>query len=295
MRNAVAQTLFELAQQDERIVVVVADISPAGAMEDFRKMFPDRFINTGVAEASMIALAAGMAQRGFKVFCYTIATFALFRAFEQIRVDLAYQNLPVIVVGMGAGLSYSTLGATHQATEDVAVAVAMPNMTVLAPCDSAETAECVRWCAGRGVGGPVYMRIGKAGELEVGGLEPWKFGQPRQVRDSVPTDGRVMVSYGSVAREVLIAARRLSCDMMTISTLSPFDLGAVKLISDRYHRVLVIEEASGAPLFTQLRIYLGPKVRSLALPREFCHLHGTREELLDHYGLTAEKIVAALR
>lgn len=293
MRDALARTIFELAKDDDRIVVVVADISPAGAMNDFRTAFPTRFINVGVSEQAMIGLAAGLAQRGFKVFCYTIATFALYRAFEFVRVDLAYQNLPVTVIGMGAGLSYSTLGATHQATEDVAVAMAMPNLTVLAPCDPAETAECVRWCAGRESGGPVYMRIGKAGEPEVGGLEPWEFCKPRMVRGSSPRGGPLIISYGPIAHEALLAARRQSCDMATISTLAPFDLDVVLCAAD-YERVLVVEEASGAPLFTQLRIYLGPKIRSFALPREFCHLHGTHEELLDYYGLTAEKIIAAL-
>jgi transketolase len=290
MRNAVAETLYELAKTDPRICVVVADISPAGAMEKFRAEFPERFINVGVAEASMIALAAGMAQRGFKVFCYTIATFALFRCFEQIRVDLAYQNLPVTVVGMGAGLSYSTLGATHQAVEDIAVAMAMPNLTVLAPCDPAQTAECATWCAARESGGPVYMRIGKAGEPNLtSGSLPDRI---HYLRRSDRGNDSIILSYGPIAQCALRAAQEIDADMAVVARLTSLDAALFRV--DTYNHVVVIEEATGAPLAAQIRASGHTNVRSFALPREFCHLHGTREELLDHYGLTAEKIVAAL-
>lgn len=304
MRNALARTLYELAKQDERIVVIVADISPAGAMDDFRRDFPDRFINVGVSEASMIALAAGLAQRGLKVFCYTIATFALFRAFEQVRVDLAYQNLPVTVIGMGAGLSYSTLGATHQAVEDVAVAMAVPNLTVLAPCDPAETAECARWCASRESGGPVYMRIGKAGEEDLTKIfrtmkREWAFGELRWWSYSRTLSNKTILSYGPMMATAFDVVEGLEdkyvLDVACCSTLTEFAEHDLMRLHDRH--IVTVEESAGAPLAAALRerVPYAKSIRSFALPREFCHLHGTREELLDHYGLTAEKIVAALR
>lgn len=298
MRNALASTLFELAQQDDRIVVVVADISPAGAMDDFRRAFPDRFINVGVAEQAMVGIAAGLAQRGFKVFCYTIATFALYRAFEFIRNDLAYQNLPVTVVGMGAGLSYGTLGATHQAVEDVAVAVAMPNLTVLAPCDPAETAECARWCASRESGGPVYMRIGKAGEPTLPRVITWEpdLPDPREMWRAQRTRSvarEAIFSYGPITSVALEVAASRDSDLWVVRQMAPRARSLYRTALS-YASSVVIEESSGAPLATQVR-GSGAQVKSFALPREFCPLHGTREELLDHYGLTAEKIVAALR
>lgn len=389
MRNALAKTLYELAQQDERIVVLVADISPAGAMEEFRRDFPTRFINVGVAEQSMIGLAAGLAQRGMRPVCYTIATFALFRPYEFIRCDLAYQKLPVTVVGMGAGLSYSTLGGTHQAMEDVAVALACPGLIVLAPSDPEETSDCIRWCLTRESGGPVYMRIGKAGESPVGGLEPWRFGKIRQVRTPdksaehlekmqrtidngymalINREGRelsqrvrttersvnalesgycfavaffeaedspepfltraveafgtedwgvpllsnqiaavpdplkksrspdLVLSYGPIATEALKVARRLGADMFTVPTLSPLDRLELSRLIRQYTRVIVVEEASGAPLSAIVHSppCYGVGVVTFALPRDFVHMHGTREELLDHVGLTANRILAAL-
>src|SRR3954451_24124627 len=128
----------------------------------------------------MIGMVVGMAQRGLRPFAYTIATFALYRPFEMVRDDLAYQNLPVTVVGIGGGVTYSTLGATHHAQEDIAIATAIPNMAVIAPCDPAETEAATRWCATQ-ERGPVYLRLGKAGEpdLTTRAEDAFAFGQVR--------------------------------------------------------------------------------------------------------------------
>lgn len=302
MRNALARTLYELAKEDDRIVVLVADISPAGAMEDFRREFPSRFINVGIAEQSMIGLAAGLAQRGYRPFCYTIATFALFRAYEFVRDDLAYQNLPVTVVGMGAGLSYSTLGGTHQAVEDVAVAMACPNLTVLAPCDPAETVECARWCAGRESGGPVYMRLGKAGEPDLTS-DARRVGIGRlHVLHRGEEGGACIVGYGPILARALEASRNLGGSAAVVSTpvVCPVAGDELDWLTTLYGRIVVLEEASGAPLAERVRreaLFWQSDVQiiSICLPRAFPHIHGTREQLLEHFGLTAEKIVEALR
>ena len=131
MRNMFSKTLFECASENPEIYIVVADISPAGPMMDFQTNHPERFINVGVAEQTMIGMCAGLALKGCQPFAYTIATFTLYRPFEMVRDDLGYQNLPVTIVGMGAGVIYSTLGGTHHTMEDIAVASAIPNMRVL--------------------------------------------------------------------------------------------------------------------------------------------------------------------
>ena len=264
-------------------------------MEDFKKSFPARFINVGVAEQAMIGLAAGLAQRGFKPFCYTIATFALFRAYEFIRCDLAYQNLPVTIVGMGAGLAYPTLGGTHQAIEDVAVAMACPNMTVLAPCDPAEVVECACWCAGRESGGPIYLRIGKVGEPNLtAGAAPWEFGKPRWLRKHNDLHRHPLIlTYGPIASVALAVADFCKADVLAISTLTD-----LTMLWDYLHGdVIVIEEAVGAPLGTFIKAEAAgwapglSSVRLFALSREFNHTYGSRDELLAYYDLTAEKII----
>src|SRR6266498_6126713 len=155
MRNSFANAFCAIAKQDPRIYLVVADITAAAGVASFQEESPERFINVGVAEQLMIGMCAGLALRGCIPFAYTIATFTIYRPFEQVRVDCCYQNLPVKLVGVGGGVNYSTLGGTHHAQEDVALMSALPNMSVLAPCDPAETAVATRECIG--IPGPVYL------------------------------------------------------------------------------------------------------------------------------------------
>ena len=206
MRNRFADTFYELGKADPRLCVVVADISPAGSIAKFRQDFPDRFINTGVAEQIMIGMVAGMAQRGLRPFAYTIATFTLYRPFEMVRDDLCYQNLPVTIVGIGGGVTYSTLGATHHAQEDVSIACSLPNMNVIAPCDPAEAEAATRWCAKQELG-PVYLRLGKAGEpvLTADAGAPWEFGKIRKLREGADV---CILSYGPIMKTAFEVARR---------------------------------------------------------------------------------------
>ncbi len=204
VRNTFSEALYQEATQNPDVYIVVADISPAGSMAKFSAQYPERFINVGVAEQSMIGICAGLALKGCQPFAYTIATFSLYRPFEMVRDDLCYQNLPVTVVGMGAGVIYSTLGGTHHTMEDIAIAGAIPNMQIVAPCDPAECTEATRWCA-RQKNGPVYLRIGKAGEPDLTkGAEPWRFGKLRYLRRGSDV---CILSYGVITK-MAMAARR---------------------------------------------------------------------------------------
>ena len=305
MRNKFADTFYELAMRDKRIVLVCADISPAGSMQRFRKAFPQRFINVGVSEQAMIGMCAGLAARGMKPFAYTIATFALYRAFEFVRDDLCYQNLPVTIVGIGGGLTYSTLGATHHAQEDIAIARALPNMKVIAPCDPEETEAATRWCAmehdawGKRVG-PMYLRLGKAGEpdLTQNAREPWKFGHIRMLRDRILADICIL-SYGPIMKRAIKLADRFDesgrpCKLYSCHTLKPLDIERIAGVLRFYKHVIVIEECVET---------LGKEVRALAqsnrsraridtfaLKDDFIHCYGTHDEALDAHGLAVDDI-----
>jgi len=303
MRNAFADVIFELGQADPRLCALVADISPAGSMVKFREQFPERFINTGVAEQALIGIAAGMALRGMRPFCYTIATFSLFRPFEMIRVDLAYQNLPVTVIGMGAGVIYSTLGSTHHTMEDIAVASAVPNMTVLAPCDPDEMRQATHWCATASTG-PVYMRLGKAGEpnLTARAVDPFVAGKIRYL-----TKGRdtAVLSYGitlGLANQVAAAldARGESVSVVSCHTIKPLDRAGIEQVLAQHARVVVIEEhvPHGG---------LGSRVKEIAweagarcklacfsLQDQFIHCYGSHGDLLKAHGLSAERVLSTL-
>jgi len=193
MRNTFAQSIYDISREIDDVYVVVSDISPVGSIENFRREFPDQFVNVGVAEQAMIGLCSGLALRGCCPFAYTIATFTAYRPFEHVRVELCYQNLPVTIVGMGAGVTYGTLGGTHHAQEDVALMGSLPNMSIIAPCDPAETIAAT-WASARH-SGPVYLRLGKAGEPDLTSQapEPFEFGKLRLIKEG---GDACILSYG---------------------------------------------------------------------------------------------------
>lgn len=294
MRNRFADVFYELGRVDPRLCLVVADISPAGSIAKFRTEFPDRFVNTGVAEQVMIGMCAGLSQRGLRPFAYTIATFTLYRPFEFVRDDLCYQNLPVTIVGIGGGVTYSTLGGTHHAQEDIAIATAVPNLSVIAPCDPSEVEAATRWCAEQ-TRGPVYLRLGKAGEPELtaDAPEPWQFGRLRTITRGTDV---CILTYGPIAKLATDIAERFrelgqSVSLISAHTLKPLDEAGIVAALKSHQRVVVIEET--APTGS-----LGHRVKQLAwdsqascsidtfcLEDEFIHHYGNHQQLLAAHGL----------
>ncbi len=303
MRNRFADTFYELGKTDPRLCVVVADISPAGSIAKFRTEFPHRFINTGVAEQIMIGMVAGMAQRGLKPFAYTIATFTLYRPFEMVRDDLCYQNLPVTIVGIGGGVTYSTLGATHHAQEDVAIACAIPNMSVIAPCDPPEAEAATRWCAAQ-ERGPVYLRLGKAGEPDCTSKaeDKFVFGKLRYLRRG---SDLCILAYGSIMKMAVEIADRQqeqgrSVSLVSVHTLKPLDVEGLARILSAHREVVVIEEMSPqGSLGTKIKALAFERgatcaVRCFSLQDDFIHLYGSHEALLAAHGLSAGAIQSAI-
>jgi len=297
VRNTFANVFYEEAKKDPRLCVVVADISPAGSMEKLRKEYPKRFVNTGVAEQIMIGMCAGMAMRGLKPFAYTIATFALFRPYEFVRDDLCYQGLPVTVVGVGGGVTYSTLGGTHHAMEDVAIACAMPGMSVIAPCDPEEAKAATLHCIGQ-QDGPIYLRLGKAGEPVLGSATsaPFQFGKLRMLREG---SDACILGYGPILKMAMQAAEGRSIAVASVHTLKPLDREGIARILAKYPKVVVLEEmvpqGGLGDAVKALAWESGAKCRieCLSLKHEFVHVYGKHEELLAAHGLSVEKLVQA--
>jgi len=164
MRNAFAQELTVLAQQDERIVLLSGDIGNR-MFDNFKECCPRRFFNCGVAEGNMMSMAAGLALSGMRPVVYTITPFVTTRCLEQIRVDVCYHKQPVVIVGVGGGLAYASLGATHHSCEDIGFLRLLPNMSVICPGDVTETRGALKAAFACDHG--VYIRIGKKGEPQV--------------------------------------------------------------------------------------------------------------------------------
>ena len=302
MRDTFARTLYEIACKDPRIFIVVADISPAGSMAKFRQEYPERFINVGVAEQSMIGLCAGLALRGCRPFAYTIATFTIYRPFEQVRDDLCYQNVPATVVGIGGGVTYSTLGGTHHAQEDIAVMGAIPNMAIIAPCDPSEAVAATWACVERN--GPTYLRLGKAGEpdLSAAATGPFQFGKVRTLREGKDV---CILSYGPIMKMAFEVADQLestgrSTAIVSVHTLKPLDNEGLARILGRFGQVIVIEEHSElGGLAAQVKQIAWDRrascdLRTFSLKDEFIHSFGSHADLLAAHGLSAGRIAEAV-
>jgi len=161
VRNTFAQALLEFAKRDSRIILITGDLG-FGVLDDFQKLLPRQFINAGIAEQSMMSMAAGLASQGYRPFVYSIANFPTFRCLEQIRNDVSYMGNPVTIVSVGSGVSYGPHGYTHHAVEDLSIMRIFSNMRIFTPMDSEEVKKSLDLILKQK--NPAYLRLGKGGE-----------------------------------------------------------------------------------------------------------------------------------
>jgi len=301
MRNAFASEIVELAGRDPRVVVLMADIGNH-LFDQYRLRFPDRFYNCGVAEANMIGVAAGLAAGGFRPVCYTITPFATTRCLEQIRVDLCYHEMPALVVGTGAGLSYASLGATHHSCEDIALLRVFPGIKVLCPGDAMEVRGCLR--AALREPSPVYMRIGKKGEPVVHEAVPTiEIGKCLVVK---PGTAVGLLSTGNTLPLAMDATERLeaagiSVEVASFHTVKPLDEAYLRTVFDRLEVVATVEEHSrlggfGASVAEWLSEQDPQPAALLRFGTADRFIHGAADQgyAREVYGLTAGRLAEAI-
>jgi transketolase len=294
MRDAFAKTLQELARENDSIVLLMADIGNR-MFNNYKNEFPTRFYNCGIAEANMTGVAAGMALNGLKPFTYTIASFNSLRNYEQIKIDIAYQNLPVVIVGVGSGLSYAPLNPTHQSCEDLAIMKVLPNMTVLAPADSMELSALLRECIS--YNSPVYIRIGKKHEPILYDNEPdLRIGKAHVYRSGKNV---CIINTGITMPICIKAANYLDAELISMHTIKPLDKKSLERIFNQFDLVISVEEhsiigglgSSIADWIIDSNIKCKAKFRRIALPDRFLDRTGSAENIRKKMGLTAENIV----
>ena len=302
MRNAFADEITSLAEHDSRIVLLSGDIGNR-LFNDFKERYPSRFFNTGVAEADMIGIAAGLALGGLKPVVYTIASFAIYRAFEQIRVDLCYPNLPVVIVGVGAGLGYASNGPTHHSCEDIAVLRALPNMTVLTPADAWDLRSLLE--AALQLAGPSYMRIGKKGEPLVHETRPAiQIGQALELRSgsdiAILCSGTLMPQTLDVASD--LESTGIKTSVFSMHTVKPLDEKLLERLFRDVKLVVTIEEHSrigglGSAVAEWKADHFQANARLLRLgtPDQILHHSGEQEHALEMCGLTVGKMTSTIR
>lgn len=299
-RQAFAAELIDLARADERIVAVCNDSVGSSNLVAFRQEFPDRLINVGIAEQDLVGVGAGLANGGLIPVVSAAAPFLTGRALEQIKADVAYSNVHVVLCGQSPGMAYGELGPTHHSIEDLSWMRAIAGLPVIVPADPAETRAALRWAIGHD--GPSYLRIGRFAVPAVnpagGTFEP---GRSVQLTDG---DDLAVVAAGTMVSRALSAAAQLrdvgiALRVINMASIEPLDTEAVLRAARETRGVITAEEATvtgglGAAVAALLAQNHPAPMRILGVPHAFAPT-GDTAFLLEHFGLTAEGIVTAAR
>jgi transketolase len=294
MREAFSQALVKAALADERVVLLTGDHGYA-LFDDFRRACPGQYINAGVAEQNMVGVAAGLAKGGFRPVVYGLSAFVPVRVLEQIKLDVCYEELPVVFIGDGAGVVYSALGSSHQSTEDIAALRALPHIAILSPADAHEMTACMELALQRR--GPVYLRMGKA---DLGAVHrdvpPLAWGKLLRVQAG---EGRLAwIATGSMvttAREV--AALWPGSEVYSAACIKPLDADQVSGICRCHQAVIVLEEHSvygglGSAVAEISAAEAPTWVCRVGIQDRFSKCCGSYSYLMKEHGLDVESIVA---
>lgn len=298
MRTNFINQLIEEARRNEKIFLLVGDLG-YHVIEPFAEEFPDRFLNVGIAEQNMVGIAAGLAMTGYNVYFYSIGNFPTIRCLEQIRNDIAYHQANVKVVSVGAGYAYGSLGATHQATEEIGALRVLPNMVVATPGDPLEARAITKISAS--YDGPMYIRLGKAGEKTVHSEDSidLKIGDICSV---ITREGNqtAVFACGNILDAALhqINEENLNYDLYSVPFVKPINKEQlINIVKTHPAGLITIEEHQKScgmgsaiveilnDLYYEGNIEVYPKVKRIAIPDEFADVVGTQVFLREHEGL----------
>ncbi len=287
MRDAFSDAIVAAALADPKVLLLTGDHGYA-LFDPFRKARPDQYINCGIAEQNMVGVAAGLAKAGFKPIVYGLAAFVPVRVLEQIKLDVCYENLPVILIGDGAGLVYSHLGSSHQSTEDMACTRAIPALTVLSPADRFEMTATMQLALQ--LGAPVYLRMGKSdrGDVHAGPvtLQAGELLRVRQGRRRI-----ALLATGSMVKTALeLAAQGLDADVWSVPSIKPLSREQLTTIAQSVDAMVTLEEHSvlgglGAAVAEALAGIRPMPICRIGVEDRFSACCGTWDYLLQEHGL----------
>lgn len=287
MRNAFSDALVAAALADPKVLLLTGDHGYA-LFDAFRKARPEQYINCGIAEQNMVGVAAGLAKAGFKPIVYGLAAFVPVRVLEQIKIDVCYENLPVILIGDGAGLVYSHLGTSHQCTEDIACTRAIPSLTVLSPADRFEMTATMQLALQ--LASPVYLRMGKSDRgdvhagpvrLQAGDLLPVRKGKQRMA----------LIATGSMVKTALqLSEQGLDAEVWSVPSIKPLNRQQLGEITSRVDCLITLEEHSvmgglGACVAEEVAAHQPLPVCRIGIEDRFSAYCGTWDYLLQEHRL----------
>ncbi len=241
-RDGFGVGLVEVAQQDGKVFALCADLTESMRLDKFEQLFPNRFVQMGVAEQNMIGVAAGLALAGKTPFATSFAVFSPGRTLDQIRVSIAYSNLNVKIVGGHAGLSTGPDGATHQALEDIALMRTLPNMTVICPSDAQQAREATIALANHQ--GPAYLRLSRPKYPILKHQKPFKIGEAEILKEG---NDLTLISCGDAIHDCLLATTalekmKISAQVINLHTIKPIDKKALVQAANKTKRLITVED-----------------------------------------------------
>ena len=297
MRFETIKTIYNAALADSKIIFLTGDLDHAHR-DDFRKNLPDQYFSVGIAEQNMIGIAAGLALSGHRVFVYSIAPFVTMRCYEQIKVDVCYQNTSVVVIGVGAGYAYSTGGCTHHAIEDIAVMRALPNMQIYSPSNPLEARLLTEYLLT--ASHPAYLRIGKGGEPNPDKQAPLEIGKGMIVK---PGNDISIFSTGAILSIAMTVSDTLEqngigAEVINIHTIKPLDTEIIKDRTANRRAIFVLEEhnimgglgENIARIICELEGTKKPIFKCFGVPDKYIHATGSHDFMLNYCGLNAKNI-----
>ena len=294
MREAFSRVIVDLAIADPRVVLLTGDHGYS-LFDRFLAHCPAQYFNVGVAEQNMVGMAAGLARVGFRPFVYALAAFVPIRTVEQIKLDIAHDGLPVVLIGDGAGMVYSHLGTSHQAFEDIACTRAISGLSILSPADAEEMSASLHLayrCRS-----PVYVRMGKTdrGAVHTTGLTEIKFGQPLKVRSGKRRELALLATGSMVATAVGLSDACYGCDVWSMPSVKPIDAEAIIDISKGRTALVVLEEHSvlgglGSAVAEIVSESGEGRVLRIGIRDRFSHHCGSYDYLLGEHGLDAASV-----
>ena len=242
--GALNTAFMDLAESNPKVMVLTADLLHFSGLERFKKVFPDRIYNLGIAEQNMIGVAAGFAKEGFIPFATTYASFAASRCADQVRVNMSYMGLPVKLIGLTAGYGAGILGATHMSIEDVALMRALPNITIISPADCVEIVKAIT--AAAYTSDPTYIRLTGPMNMRMVYKEDYDFqiGKPVMMQEGEDVAFIAAGSMVSQSMQVakLLEAESISCSVINMHTIKPLDTDTVVMANNKHKLIVVAEE-----------------------------------------------------
>lgn len=298
MRDAFSSALVDLAVRNPAVLLLTGDHGYA-LFDDFRQKCPSQYFNAGIAEQNMVGMAAGLARQGFLPFVYGLAAFIPIRTVEQIKLDIAHDNLRVVLLGDGAGFVYSHLGTSHQSTEDIACTRSIPGMQVLSPADRHEMTACIDYAVS--FPGPTYLRMGKAdrGDVHLSPVNPLRPGHLLQIRDG-QSDLPGLIATGPILTTALSIADRLNLKVWSAPVIKPLEADHVCNAAQETNGLITLEEHSvlgglGSAVAEILTQHHPTYLLRIGVEDRFSEHCGTYNYLLEEHGLSELQILNKIR